>query len=83
MKVVPPTETERQKLITEARQIHFASPVLMPMLERRHRAAIKKITSAFRDGVNAHNAVAELYVIESILTELQGKMQILNQEKGE
>ena len=84
MKLVPQAENEKQKMITEARQIHFAAPFLFPMLERRKDNAIRRIISGHREAKFDHQAVAELYIVESLLTELKGKLLILHGEsKGD
>jgi len=69
---------ERVDLITEARMVSVALPVLGPMLDRRHRSALQRLMSAYRDGKQDQNAVAELFVIEGIQNELRMKLQNLS-----
>lgn len=83
MKPVPSTEQEKMQLITEARQLNVALPIIVPMLERRAKGAMQRLMSAHRDGKPSdQNAIAELYVIDSIQSELRSKIDALNfQEK--
>lgn len=75
---VPADENERQRLISEARQISVALPVLGPLLDRRKLNALQRLMGDYRDGKQNQNAVAEIFVIDSIQAELRAKLENLN-----
>lgn len=70
-------EGEKMRLLTEARQIQAAAPLLFPMLERKRESTLQRLISTYRNGQTDLNAVAELSVIESLLAELKSKLQNL------
>lgn len=68
------TEEQRLEQITEARQFYFASPVLLPLLERMHRIALERLISSYREGnKDATNLIAELSVIDQLKREVTQK----------
>jgi len=83
MKLVPDSEDEQRRLISEARQLVVAVPVLGPMLERRKSMAFQRLIAAHRDGKPVDvNAVSELYIVESILSEIKSKLENLNYKEN-
>ena len=54
--------------------ISVALPVLGPMLDRRHKAALQRLLSAHRDGKVDQAAISELSVLEGIQNELKAKL---------
>jgi hypothetical protein len=82
LRVAPESELQHA-LLVEARQISVALPALDPMLSRRKEAAFKRLMGNYRDG--KHNdqqaIIAELFVIETIVNELNSKLQNLKFEK--
>lgn len=70
-------EQEKQRLLTEARMIQTALPVLGPMLEARKGNALKRLLAAHRDGKLDAASVAEIAIIDSMESEIRAKLQNL------
>lgn len=72
-------EEEIRERIAEARQLSVSAPVLVPMLLRRKNISFQRLLAAHRDGKHPdQNAIAELFVIESIINEVNAKLADLN-----
>lgn len=72
------TEQEKRDLLTEARMIQAALPVLGPMLERQHKMALQRLMAVYATGKVDTNIVAELSVITRIQSELNAKLSNLS-----
>jgi hypothetical protein len=82
MRIVPPSEEQLRQQVSEARQLSIAAPILIPMLERRKYMAYQRLLGNHRDSRPVdHNAIAEMFVIESIQEEIRQKLENLNLNK--
>jgi len=73
------TEHERIEKISEARRFYIASPIIVPMLEKRHEQTLQKLMAKYRDGESDYiNVIAELYTLSNLLREIKTQEQLYN-----
>lgn len=73
---------EYQAALVEARQLHIAAPVIIPILDRLADHAYKKLLQEFRMGkTESVTLIAELSVIESIKYQIKQKLDLLQEDK--
>jgi hypothetical protein len=65
--------------INEARQLSVSFPVLMPLLQKRQASAFGKLMANHRDSRHQEqqNIISELFVIDSIMKEINAKIDNL------
>lgn len=69
------TDEERDRL-NEAKTFAWAAPLVLPLIERRKRAAVEMLLREYREGKTDHtNRVAELNAFYTIEQELKQKAQ--------
>lgn len=72
---------EQQQALVEARQLHIAAPVILPILERIEKSSYQKLIGDFQHGKLDNVAtIAELSVIAKIKHQIRSKLEPLNQE---
>lgn len=70
-------ESEREQMLTEARIVHLAAPIVLPLIERRQKEALQKLLSKYRDGRSDFtNDVAELFVLKNLTEDIRSKEQV-------
>jgi len=66
--------------ISEARRFYMAAPVIVPMLEKRHKLALQRLMGKYRDGETDYiNVIAELYTLSTLLNEIRIQEQLYNE----
>ena len=69
--------------LDELRLYAHAAPLLMPLLERRKTAALKRLVAQYRAGENLIGTSAEIAVLEDLESELRRKHLELQNYQGE
>lgn len=73
------TDEKKRELIQELKIIAIASPVLIPLLEKRRKSSYEKLLSAFREGkTDLVSLTAELNAYESLLRDISNKHEDYN-----
>lgn len=82
MKLVPRSEII-ESLLVEARQLSVALPVLEPLLKKRKESAYQRLLGNYRDGKHDQQQpiIAELFVLENIVSEINSKLDNLKYEQ--
>lgn len=71
------TEHERIEVESEARVFHLASPIILPMIEKRKREAFGRLMQAHKSGrTDTSTIVAELSAFNDLEIELKRKEMI-------
>lgn len=64
-------EVERQQRISEARQFYIALPAMLPIVQRKRKAAYEKLLASYRGGeLENANLIAELSVLDALEREI-------------
>lgn len=73
------TDHEKIELLAEARVFALASPVILPIIEKRKKDALGRLLQAHRGGrTDTQTIVAELAVLADIEQEIKQKEAIYN-----
>lgn len=71
------TESEREQLLTDARIVHLAAPVILPLIERRQLQAMQKLLGKYRDGrTDFITDIAELFVLKNLTEDIVSKQNV-------
>lgn len=75
-------DEEKQRIMTEARHIYLAAPVLMPLIEKMKKVAFDRLMAKHRDGDTKYETlVSELSVLNNLEREINVKVQLYEEMK--